>query len=132
MSNNGFYFNGRFQPVEAEPTAPDREDVLRAMNDRFNWRENNFTLRANARDVARQLRDEADRLRHQGYSIQGAELLRLASQLDPKPSDAPRKTEYCHASKDGECLHRKCPQRRDGEPNKTSRNCPLPDYPEHD
>lgn len=27
---------------------------------------------------------------------------------------------------DGECSHPQCPQRRDGEPEKSGRSCPLP------
>ena len=44
-------------------------------------------LAANARDVARKLRDEADRLRFQGYISQSAELLSYADQLDPQPKE---------------------------------------------
>lgn len=33
--------------------------------------------------------------------------------------------ERCHASRDGECIHPDCPQRRDNEPRKTGRHCPL-------
>lgn len=34
--------------------------------------------------------------------------------------------ERCHASlKDGECFDWRCPQLRDGEPEKSGRDCPL-------
>lgn len=36
-----------------------------------------------------------------------------------------REPERCHAGKDGDCVHRQCPQLRDGEPAKTGRHCPL-------
>jgi hypothetical protein len=32
----------------------------------------------------------------------------------------------CQAGLDGECYDRRCPQLRDGEPNKSGRFCPLP------
>lgn len=34
-------------------------------------------------------------------------------------------SKHCHAAKDGECNWGKCPQNRDGEPNKTGRHCPI-------
>jgi hypothetical protein len=43
-------------------------------------------------------------------------------------SDAGKKVgklEHCAADIDGECDHAKCPQLRDGEPEKTGRHCPL-------
>ena len=36
--------------------------------------------------------------------------------------EAPR---TCAAGKDGDCIHRGCPQLRDGEPGKSGRHCPL-------
>lgn len=33
--------------------------------------------------------------------------------------------ERCHADRDGDCDWDNCPQIRDGEPNKSSRHCPL-------
>jgi hypothetical protein len=33
--------------------------------------------------------------------------------------------QYCHAGKDGECNWKRCPQAREGEPEKTGRHCPL-------
>ena len=33
--------------------------------------------------------------------------------------------DHCHAAQDGECFWPKCPQERDGEPNKSGRHCPL-------
>ena len=35
---------------------------------------------------------------------------------------------HCAANKEGDCSHPDCPQIRDGEPAKTGRNCPVPDY----
>lgn len=40
----------------------------------------------------------------------------------------------CHAGRDGECNDRRCPQLKEGEPEKSGRHCPLdptiddPDY----
>lgn len=31
----------------------------------------------------------------------------------------------CHAGSDGDCVWKKCPQLKDGEPNKSGRHCPL-------
>lgn len=43
----------------------------------------------------------------------------------PKKRPAPRLIR-CHASRgDGECFWEKCPQIRDGEPEKSGRHCPL-------
>ena len=33
--------------------------------------------------------------------------------------------ERCHAGKDGDCIHKNCPQNRDGEPGKSGRDCPF-------
>ena len=33
--------------------------------------------------------------------------------------------ERCHSSRDGECNDARCPQLRDGEPQKSGRHCPL-------
>jgi hypothetical protein len=38
----------------------------------------------------------------------------------------------CHSSNDGECTWRECPQRKDGEPEKTGRHCPLDTHEEED
>lgn len=38
--------------------------------------------------------------------------------------------EHCHADRDGDCRHANCPQLRDGEPAKSKRSCPLPDWEE--
>lgn len=35
------------------------------------------------------------------------------------------RTTACRAGSDGECYWRYCPQLRDGEPEKTGRDCPL-------
>lgn len=40
--------------------------------------------------------------------------------------------QMCHAGKDGECTWSKCPQDRDGEPEKTGRFCPLPGWGDED
>lgn len=39
----------------------------------------------------------------------------------PDPAEPTR----CAAGKDGDCIHKQCPQLRDGEPHKTRRHCPL-------
>lgn len=39
-------------------------------------------------------------------------------------------SEHCHANRDGECDHKRCPQLRDNEPAKSGRSCPLSDWPE--
>lgn len=44
--------------------------------------------------------------------------------------DAP--LEHCAAGKDGECYHRKCPQIRDNEPEKSGRHCPLDNRSDED
>jgi hypothetical protein len=36
-----------------------------------------------------------------------------------------RSGKYCHADRDGECHWKKCPQLKDGEPEKSGRHCPL-------
>jgi len=36
-----------------------------------------------------------------------------------------KQTGYCHADRDGDCIHKQCPQLRDNEPHKTGRHCPL-------
>jgi hypothetical protein len=36
-----------------------------------------------------------------------------------------REIKSCAAGRDGECNHPQCPQKRDGEPKKTGRSCPL-------
>lgn len=33
--------------------------------------------------------------------------------------------DHCHAGSDGECNWSKCPQIKDGEPEKSGRHCPL-------
>lgn len=38
----------------------------------------------------------------------------------------------CHAGRDGECNWTKCPQTRDGEPEKTRRHCPLDTHEERE
>ena len=35
------------------------------------------------------------------------------------------RTTACHAGSDGDCYWKKCPQLRDGEPERSDRNCPL-------
>lgn len=35
--------------------------------------------------------------------------------------------ERCHGGRDGDCFDTRCPQLRDGEPEKTGRHCPLDD-----
>lgn len=42
---------------------------------------------------------------------------------DPRRNE---KLKTCQAASDGECVHPNCPQRRDGEPKKSGRSCPLP------
>ena len=32
---------------------------------------------------------------------------------------------HCHSFQDGDCVWEKCPQLRDGEPEKSGRHCPL-------
>ena len=39
--------------------------------------------------------------------------------------DLQRYVELCHGDRDGDCLHDRCPQVRDGEPISTGRHCPL-------
>lgn len=34
----------------------------------------------------------------------------------------------CHAGRDGECSWEHCIQKRDGEPKRTGRHCPLDQY----
>lgn len=46
----------------------------------------------------------------------------LKSSLKEKPSS---QAESCHADRDGECKWRRCPQLRDGEPEKSGRHCPI-------
>lgn len=46
---------------------------------------------------------------------------------EPKPEP-----KYCQAAKDGDCDWPGCPQERDGEPGRSGRSCPMPDYPELD
>jgi len=41
------------------------------------------------------------------------------------PIDFQRFTELCHADRDGECNAARCPQIRDGEPERSRRHCPL-------
>ena len=36
--------------------------------------------------------------------------------------------EHCHAGRDGDCIDKRCPQLRDGEPEKSGRSCPLADW----
>jgi len=36
-----------------------------------------------------------------------------------------RRFSRCQADDDDHCVHRNCPQLRDGEPKKTGRHCPL-------
>jgi hypothetical protein len=45
----------------------------------------------------------------------------------PMPYSKSEKKELarCHADRDGECVHKDCPQLRDGEPKKSGRHCPL-------
>lgn len=38
----------------------------------------------------------------------------------------------CAASRDGECIHSRCPQLRDNEPHATGRHCPLDTHEEED
>jgi hypothetical protein len=38
---------------------------------------------------------------------------------------------HCAAAMDGDCSHAQCPQRRDGEPDKTGRHCPLDCHDEY-
>jgi len=33
--------------------------------------------------------------------------------------------ERCHAGRDGDCIDKRCPQVRDGEPLNSGRHCPL-------
>jgi hypothetical protein len=42
-----------------------------------------------------------------------------------RPLAGHRATQHCHADLDGDCSWRHCPQKRDGEPNKSGRSCPL-------
>ncbi len=48
---------------------------------------------------------------------------------EPKMTDTSKPTpdtnERCHANRDGECVHERCPQLRDNEPHKSGRHCPL-------
>ncbi len=32
---------------------------------------------------------------------------------------------HCHSDRDGDCVHKDCPQLKDGEPKLTGRHCPL-------
>ncbi len=40
---------------------------------------------------------------------------------EPKPAALVR----CASDNDGDCVHKECPQLRDGEPAKSGRSCPL-------
>ena len=44
--------------------------------------------------------------------------------LAPDPS-VDEELQACVAGRDGDCTHGKCPQLRDGEPEKTGRHCPV-------
>lgn len=67
---------------------------------------------------------------------------RFTPELAYWPADRPRPVAFeplpaepvvhCKAGRDHECNWRDCPQLRDGEPEKTGRSCPLPDWPEPD
>lgn len=43
-----------------------------------------------------------------------------------------RAMQQCHARRDGTCWTTHCPQRRDGEPQRSGRPCPLPHWLEED
>jgi hypothetical protein len=36
-----------------------------------------------------------------------------------------RNSSACHSEEDGDCFWERCPQLRDGEPQKSGRHCPL-------
>lgn len=42
--------------------------------------------------------------------------------------DTDREPDRCHAQRDGDCIWTDCPQNRDGEPAKSGRGCPLPQW----
>lgn len=55
--------------------------------------------------MAETMDDDSDLLRRYGSALPG--------------------NDHCQAAQDGECMWKKCPQLKDGEPKATGRHCPL-------
>ena len=51
---------------------------------------------------------------------------------EPRYDAQGRRITLCQADDDGDCTWAECPQRRDGEPRKTGRHCPLDSEPAYE
>jgi hypothetical protein len=87
----------------------------------INWRLRGRAIKAEA-EVAR-LQKLLD-----GLVLRVVGQSELLSKQAEKPVAASSTERYCQSAQDGECIWERCPQNRDGEPEKTGRSCPLKQY----